>query len=307
MVNLLQVNEDRSSRPAGSQWLGPCFTVKTTELCFDSTQVNQPAQFLSFVQTRIKASSGGRLVIVDRYPLLSNDLAQTTQAGSQSVTGELALGMSPAAKVSISAAQTSVVERTASRWIVTPRKYQEAGGPVPGLSAVWTYAHNDILFPDRVERYTFDHGFRPWAMFGFETVETEVEVELMLLWSSNRDSQESQGKIKDFFPIKWPRTKRSQPLFFNFLYQMAMVVELEKIPVGGSWTMPQMKTDDVRREDLVCSKSPVPLGQTTEIARQYLESGQIDDIVLTDCKVVIKTAVEGRVELTPEMRKGLHP
>ena len=85
-----------------------------------------------------------------------------------------------------------------------------------------------------------------------------------------------------------------------------MVAELEKIPVGGSWTMSQMKTDDVKREDLECLKSHVPLGRMTEIA-QHSESGQINDIVSTDCKAVIKAAVEGRVELTPEIRTGANP
>ena len=151
--NSLQVNEDRSSRPAVSQWPGPCFTVKTTELYFDSTQISRPAHFLSFVQTKIKASSGGKLVIVDRYPLppRETDLVKTTQASSQPVTAEFALGINPAAKVGMSSTQTSGMERSTSRWTVTPRKDREAGGPVPGLSAAWKYVHNDVLFPDRVE------------------------------------------------------------------------------------------------------------------------------------------------------------
>jgi len=304
----LQVNEDRSSRPAVSQWPGPCFTVKTTELYFDSTQVHRPAHFLSFVQTKIKASSGGELVIVDRYPLPSRetDLVKTTQASSQSVTGELALSINPVAKASMSASQTSGVERSSSRWFVTPRKDSEAGGPVPCLSAVWKYAHNDVLFPERVEGYTFDHELRPSAVFGFQTIKTEVDVELTSLWSSNRNSRESQSRIKDFFPIRWTRTKRNNPIFFNFLYQIAVVVELAKIPVGGSWTMPEMKTDNVKMEDLDSSKSPVPLERTTEIAQQYSESGRIDDIASTDCNVIIKAAVEGRVELTPEERTGVN-
>ena len=88
----------------------------------------------------------------------------------------------------MSATRTAGVERSTSGWIVTPRKDQEAGGPVPDLSAVWKYAHNDVLFPDRVERYTFNHELHPWAIFGFQTIKTEVEVELTLLWSSNRNS-----------------------------------------------------------------------------------------------------------------------
>ena len=81
------------------------------------------------------------------------------------------------------------------------------------------------------------------------------------------------------------------------------MVDLEKIPDGPSWIMPDMKTDNVKREDLDPSKDPVPLEQTTETA---LQDSETDDMVSTDCQVVIKTAVVGRVELTPEERKGLN-
>ena len=47
-----------------------------------------------------------------------------------------------------------------------------------------------------------------------------------------------------------------------------MVVNLETISVGVSWTTPEMKTDDVKMKDLDPSISPVPLERTTEITRQ---------------------------------------
>jgi len=299
--NSLQVNEDRESRPAVSQWRGPWFTVKTTELDLDSTQVNQPAHFLTFVQTRIKAISQGKLVIVDRHPLSSRetDLAKTTYADSRSVSGELALSMNPGVKVCMSATQTSGVERNTSRWIVTPHMDREAGAAVSSQSAIWKYAHNDDLVPDRVQKCTFNHELHPGAMFGFQSRKTEVEFEVLLLWSSNLNSRDSQGKRKSYYPLRLPWTKGSNPIFFNFVYQVDVLVDLEKIPDQDSWLMPEMKTDNVKREDLHASKSPTPLGRTTAIAQRYSESGQMDDIVSTDCRVVIKTAVEGRVGLAP--------
>ena len=246
-------------------------------------------------------------MIVDKYPLPSKetDLAKTTYAGSRSVTGELALSMNPGAKVSMSATQASGVEKNTSRWIVTSHMDREAGVAVPSISAVWKYAYND-LFPDRVQRCTFNHELRPGAMFGFQSRKTEVKFELTLLWSSNRNSRDSQSKRKSYYPIRLPWTKGGNPIFFNFLYQVDVLVDLEKIPDHNSWFMPDMKTDNVKREDLDPSKSPIPLGQTTEISQRYSESGQMDDIVPTDCKFVIKTAVEGRVELTPEERTGVN-
>jgi len=54
---ITQVNEDQASRPPDSPWHGPSFTVETAELDLTSTQVTQLAYFLSFVQTKIKATS----------------------------------------------------------------------------------------------------------------------------------------------------------------------------------------------------------------------------------------------------------
>jgi len=89
----------------------------------------------------------------------------------------------------------------------------------------------------------------------------------MLLRSSNSNSQESQGRINDFGSPGQKGLTLFIIFFFNLLYWFAIVVELGKMPVGASWTMPQMKTDDVKREDLDCSKSPMPLGQMAEMIR----------------------------------------
>jgi len=306
---ITQVNEDQASRPSDSQWHGPSFTVKTTQLDLASTQVNQPTYFLSFVQTEIKAASQGKLVIVDTYPTShpfeETELVRVSRAIGHTVVGDLVLGMNPGVKVGIAANQTSGVDRAMSEWSVTPHTDEEVVGALRGVSAVWKYVHNDHV-SDPVKSCAFNPKFRPQAMFGFQTIKTEVEFEVMLLWSSNSNSRESQGKLKDSPRRWWPWAKDNNPIFFNFLYQIAVVVDLEKIPDGKSWIMPDMKADNVKREDLDPSKIPVPLERTTETAQQDSESGQIDDIVSTDCEVVIKTAVEGKVKLTPEEKKGLN-
>ena len=182
-------------------------------------------------------------MIVESYPLRSKetDLGKTTDAGSRSFAGPLALGVNLGAKLIVSAAKISGVERNTSRWIVTPLTDREAGVAVPGLSAVWKYAHND-LFTDRVQSWIFNHDLHPGAMFGFETEKTEVEFEVTLLWSSDRSSRDSQGKRKIYYPIQFPWAKGSKPIFFNFVYQVNVLVDLEKIPDHGSWFLPDMKT-----------------------------------------------------------------
>ena len=263
---------------------------------------------MSFVQTRIKAASRGKLEIVNRYPTSQpfeeTELIKTTHTTSQSVGGEVGLGPSPNAKISASATRTSGVDKTTNKWIVTPDIDEEVVGAVSNASAIWKYAHNDLV-SDPVKKCTFNPKFHPRATFGFLTIKTEIEIEMTVFWSSNRDSRGSRGQLRELFPV-WPRTKKSVPIFFNFFHRIAVVVDLEKIPLGDSWTMPEMKTDNVKMEDLVPSKPPVTLGRTTEIAQQYSGSGQIDDIVSTDCKVFIETAVGGKVELAPEDRTGMN-
>jgi len=273
-----------------------------------TTKVKKPAYFLSFVQTRITAASLRKLDILNSYPnsqpFEETELIKTSHTTSQSAGGEVAMSVSgPAVKAGASGTRTSGVDKTTSQWIVTPDIDEEVAGAVSGASAIWKYAHNDLV-SDPVKQCRFNPKFHPRATFGFQTIKTEVQVELTVFWSSNSNFPEPQGKLRDLFPV-WLRTKKSNPIFFNFLHQIAVVVDLEKIPVGDSWTLPEMKTDNIKMEDLDPLKTPVTLERTTDIAQQYSESGQIDDIVSTDCEVFIKTAVEGKVELTPEERLGV--
>ena len=292
-----QVNEVPAS---DSEWRGPSFTVKTTGMDLASIQVNEPAYFLEVVQTRIKATSQGRLVIADRYPTSQpfeeTELIKTSHASGHTVAGGLVLGMSPAVTVGASGTQTSGVDMTTSKWNVTPLPDENVPGALR-VSAAWKYAHNDLSGP--VEHCAFNPKFHPRAIFAFQTVKTEVEFEVTSFWLSNRNSRKSRDKR---YPIRRLWTRGNNPIFFNFLYQIAVVVDLEKIPDVESRIMPGGKTDEVKMEDLDPSKSPVPLERTTETA----EIGPADDIVLTDCTVVIKTAVEGRIKLKPEERKGLN-
>lgn len=305
-----QVHEDRASRPADSEWPGPWFTASVKRLNIDSVQLNQSPYLLSFVQTRIMASSRFKLELVKSNPTSppseETDAAKMTHSISKGLGVELGLGLNPSLKSSISTGRTSGVERITNRWIVTYREEQAAleaiSDTAESVSAIWKYAHNDLFSPP-LERCNFRDDLHPKAMIGFQAIKTEVEVEVTVFWSSNRTSPESPIKRREF-PIRWPWAKASKPFFFNFLYQVAVAVDLENIPYRDSWTMPGMKTDNVKREDLDPSKSPVPLAQTIEVAQQYSESGQIADIVPTECEVVVKTAVEGRVELTAEERTG---
>ena len=247
-------------------------------------------------------------MIVNRYPTSQpfeeTELIKTTRTTGHTAGGEVAAGLSPTVKLSAAATRTFGVDKTTSEWNVIPDIVDEVAEAVSGVSAIWKYAHNDVI-SNPVKKCTFNHKFHPRATFGFLTSKTQVEVELTVFWSSNRNSPETPNKLRDFFPV-WFRTKKSNPIFFNFLHQIAVVVDLEKIPAGDAWAIPEMKTDNIKMEDLNPSKTPVPLERTTEIAQQYSKSGRIYDIVTTDCEVIIKAAVEGRVELTPEERTGVN-
>ena len=104
------------------------------------------------------------------------------------------------------------------------------------VSATWKYAHNDQFSP-RLKRCNFRDDLHPKVMVGFQTIKTQMEVEVTVFWSSDLTSPESPIKRREF-PIRWPWAKATKPIFFNFLYQVAMGVDLENIPYHNSWTMP---------------------------------------------------------------------
>ena len=253
------------------------------------------------------ASSRCRLELVHSNPTSPHseetDTAKTTHSISRALGVELGLGLNPVLKSSISTGRTSEVERITNRWTFTYSEEQPEVIPdMESVSAAWKYAQNDLFSP-RLERCNFRDDLHPKVTIGFQAIKTEVEVEVTVFWSSNRTSPESPAKRREF-PIRWPWAKANKSVFFNFLYQAAVAVDLEGIPYCNSWIMPGMNTDNVKWEDLDPSNSPVPLAQIIETAEQYSESGEIDDIVSTECEVVIKTAVQGRVELTAEERTG---
>ena len=268
--------------------------------------------YLSFTQVRVIALSvPASLTLLDQSPKSSSkevDLAKITASTSRGFNNEMALSLNPTLKSGISTSQTSEVECSMRRWTITSHEDTDEVDGDPGTEsaiAVWKYIHHDSdqIFP-RVEGWSFDRGVCPSVTFGFEQVKTDVQVEITAFWSSNHDTQEGKF-LKRGFPILWRRTKANKSIFCNFVYQVEVVVDLEKVPHERSWTMPRRKPHILEREVLTTTKGPINLGLSTTIAKKFSKSGELEGVLSTDCEVFMKSVVEGRVDaLTVAERKG---
>jgi len=145
--------------PDCSEWGGPWFKVNITKLLANSLLApqDQTTYYLSFTQVRVIASSRPEsLTLLDQSPKFSPkevDSAKTTASTSGGFNNELALSMNPTLKSGISTAQTSGVERSASRWTIASHEDTDEVDGDPGTEsdiAVWKYVHNDQIFP-RIE------------------------------------------------------------------------------------------------------------------------------------------------------------
>ena len=249
------------------------------------------------------------LTQLDRSPKSSPkevDFARMITSTSRGFHHEMALGMNPTLKSGVSTDQTSGVERSTSRWNIASHPDTDAVDGDPGMEsdiAIWKYVHNDAIF-HRVEGWTFDRDICPSVTFWFKRIKTDVQVEITAFWSSKHDAQEGKTLRRDF-PILWRRAKANKSIFCNFVYQVEAVVDLEKVPHERSWIMPRKKPHILEKEMLTTTKGPIDLGMSTTVAEKYSKSGQLEEVLSTNCEVIMKAVVEGRVDaLTVTERKG---
>ena len=274
-----------------------------TELDVHSSHDNQPIYFFSFAQVRIAASSSlNSLALVGRWPkYLPGEVysAKTTVSNTKAANLDITLGMNPTIKPGISAGQTTALEKVTTGWNLTSHRgndVDEAAPPLGTRFAVWKYVHNDEIY-DRLEGWCFEPDDCPSALFGFEQIQTEVQVQITVFWSLNQ----VPSKRRDF-PIMWRRAKEHKSIYENFLHQAVASVGLEKVPQSRSWVMPDQKAHTLAMEDLGPSKGSVHFRETIATAKQFSECGELDSIVSTECTVMMKTAVEGKVTLTATER-----
>ena len=266
-------NKHGTSSPPDLSWSGPWFRINMTELEVSSIFVGRPAYLLSLAQVQVTAFSPEPVRLLHRSPQhlrTEGDSARRTVTRNTGFSLGTVLSSSPSVQAQYSAGGASGTETGVRRWDVTSwhnimdktQLKDESDG------AVWKYIHNDAIF-GRVEGWSFDHELRPSAVFGFSDAKPEVEVKVTVFWSSEAHAKPT--KPRDSFPFRWLRAKEQQSVFANFVYQVAVVVDLEKVKDERSWIMPRKPLDSVKRKELSGTKGPIYFDPITAAAKAHSE------------------------------------
>ena len=226
-------------------------------------------------------------------------LAKRTTSNAKGANLDITLGANPTIKSGIATGQTSSLEKATTSWNLTSHRGNDVGEEVPHLGsrfAVWKYVHNDEIY-GCLEGWCFEPDDCPSGLFGFKQIQIEVQVEITVFWSLNQVPSKRRE-----FPIMWRRAKEHKSIYENFLHQAVASVDLEKLPRVPSWVVPDQNVHTLAREKLNTSKGPIPFEETIATVERWSGRGEPSGTVSTECEVIMKTAVEGRVSLTAAER-----
>jgi len=276
-----------------------------TRLEVSSIVVNGPAYLLSLAQVQVTAVSPEPVVLLDRSPQhlrTEGDSAKRTVTRNTGFSLGTVLSASPSVQAQYSAGEASGTEKGLRRWGVASHNIMDET-QLKGESdgAVWKYTHNDAVF-GRVEGWSFDHELRPSAVFGPSDIKPEVEVKVTTFWSSEAHTQLTKSRDSFPFRLNWRRAKGQQSVFANFVYQVAVVIDLEKVQDERSWIMLSKPLDSVKRKELSETKGPIHFDPITAVAKTRSQ----DQIKVTSAgwDVSITRRVEERATLTAPERTG---
>ena len=216
-------------------------------------------------------------------------------------TGFIATAI-PQATLGFSAGAGSSTERTLGEWDVSTSTLMESdilhleiSQNNSSAGAWWRYIHNDALC-DHISKAIFQDDLCPSAIFTMADVitQTKVEVKVTAFWVNLPQARPG-----------WKFWKRSEkmPIFSNFVYQVTVILDLEKVPDGSSFGMITNTTDHLNMPKFSASKDSGPIhfdGVTTDAATR----DEDNKIVPADIKIFMTSAIQGKAELTSVKKAG---
>ena len=131
--------------------------------------------------------------------------------------------------------------------------------------AWWKYTHHNELC-GHIPKANFQDDLCPSAVFTLST-QTKVEVIVSVLWVNLPQAQ----------PV-WKFWKRSEkmPIFSNFVYQVTVNLNLEKVPDGFSWGMIENTIDhDMPKFSALKDPEPVHFDGVMAVAETRDEDKKI--------------------------------
>ena len=284
-----------------------------TDLEFNSIFVDQPTYLFSFAQIRVSATSGLKPTSLKYTPTTKTfiDTAKATTGKNRIMNVAGSFCMNPTAQVGATWGGSSGLETTQNQWVIIAEKTMTSAEGKGSENIFWRYAHNDAGFKsDRLEKWSYERSLLPSATFGFSRFgpAPAVEAEVMVLWSEDSEGQHAK---RGFFPLRSAAgtgaERQKSPVFANFIYQVAVKVDLgdvkdefSNVIVGD---LADTSTWDELHQASVAKRGATHLEPIKRTAEKDSDLDHENGVV-TDCHVFIHRAIEGRVSLSDEEKKG---
>jgi len=314
----IAINENRkaTSPPANSKWPGPWFGVDMTKLhIFTRNAFTNLAPFtLGLAQIRI-ASSSHPTSIIKLSPEITHtdeDISKVKREQNTVKGGFLTVAMNPNLRLGWTRGITEGVEKTQRRWQIIPQELGAGDGPTGAekyKAAQWQYIYNGNGGGQGFESVEGENPKpKPSVVFGYSKQVMpnnarsvpELEVTVVACWSLNCTSN-------SHFVLSLPfrRSKengevgKAFPAFLNILHHVSMVVDLGEVGPANSWTVNMDAVDEHTFKGLAEANGPIILQR---LAQQV--EGTSSDALSSDCEVVIRQAIQGRVAALTERERG---
>ena len=208
----------------------------------------------------------------------------------------------PQVALGFSAGAGSSMERTLGEWDISTSILTKSDAlhlkinqRDSSTGAWWRYIHNDALY-DHISKADFQADLCPSAIFTLDKVstQTKVEVKVSVFWVNPPQAQ----------PV-WKFWKRSEkmPIFSNFIYQVTIILDLEKVCEGSSWSMIENTTDRLEMAKFSGLKDPEPI-HFDGVAAVAVTRDKAMKIVPTDTEILMASAIQGKAELTTAEKAG---
>ena len=281
-----------------------------TSLEVNSSTVDPPPYFFSFAQVRITAKSDCQPTSLLHYTPTTIPLYSTARMSTgRSKFVNIGMNMHSGAQAGVTWGGISGLETVQNQWAITVEKTNNKGNGSENV--FWRYAYNDSVFqPDRLQKWSFTRELLPRVFFGYSRLGLApvAEAEVMVLWSEDSDAH--HGRQRGFFPLRNTQgvELKKSSVFANFIYQIAVMVDLGNIRDDSSNVMVGDIGDTITWDELY--EASVTNSGATHMEPEKRTAEKDSDLgpgggALADCHIFIHRAIEGRVSVAvEELRQG---
>ena len=237
--------------------------------------------------------------------------AKQIDSKSKQADAKFTAAANPNATLGFSAGVGSSTERTLGEWGVSTSTLTTSDAlhlktcqNDSSAGAWWRYIHNDALC-DHIPNANFQNDLCPSAVFTLDEVSTRIKVEfkVSVFWVNRPQAQPAQSMWKKI----WKRSdseKTQMPVFSNFVYQVTVVLDLEKVRDDYSWRTIGNTADRLEMTQFSASKNPEPIIHFDGVTAVLKTRNKTMETVPTDTQILMTSAIQGKAELTTAEKAG---